>query len=360
MMKPVIRFIKQRPIMLLMLAIPFVLAAELFAWDPIWKLIFTALSIVPMAGLIGEATEGLAEKAGPQIGGLINATLGNAAELIITLIAIRSGLLDLVKASITGSILGNILLVLGFAMVVGGAKNGVQKFDRRQAGNHAVLLIIAVLALLIPSIFSHNIGSDNSPQVETLSLGVAVIMMILYGLGLFFSFTSHEPAVSVPVEPEKHPSNRWPLKKSLIVLAVSTLSVVILSEILVDAVEPVVQTYGISEFFIGIILIPIIGNAAEHIVAVQVAYRNKMELSVEVAISSSLQIALFVAPLLVFVSLAMGHPLTLIFNIFELIALASGVVITTLVSTDGESNWFEGAALISVYLILGTAFFFLH
>lgn len=350
--------LRKQPILTLILAIPLVAISEWLHWNPIWKLIFAALSIIPMAGLIGNATEKLAEKAGPRLGGLINATLGNAAELIITLIAIQSGLLDLVKASITGSILGNILLVLGFAMTVGGIKNGVQKFDRRQAGNHAVLLVIAVLALLIPSIFSHNIGTDDSRQVEFLSLGVAIIMILLYGLGIFYSMRSSQSPVTGPVKQES--KGEESLKKPFILLLISTLAVVILSEVLVNAVEPVVKSYGISEFFLGIILIPIIGNAAEHLVAVEMSYQNKMELSVEVAISSSLQIALFVAPLLVFVSLAMGHPLTLIFNIFELIALASGVLITTLVSVDGESNWFEGAALIAMYLILGTAFFFLH
>lgn len=359
-MKSIVQFIRHHPIMALLLAIPLTILAELLGWAPIWKLLFTALSIIPMAGLIGEATEVLAEKAGPNAGGLINATLGNAAELIITLIAIKEGLLDLVKASITGSILGNILLVLGFSMVVGGVKNGIQKFDQKQAGNHAVLLVIAVMALLIPSLFSLHIGSDSSPQVEIFSLGVAVIMILLYGLGLIYSLRINQPSVPSPVDIGKKKPNKWNLKKSLIVLVIATASVVVLSELLVRVVEPVVQGYGISEFFLGIILIPIIGNAAEHIVAVQMAYRNKMDLSVEVAVSSSLQIALFVAPVLVFISLWMGHPLTLIFNNFELIALASGVIITTLVSADGESNWFEGAALLAVYLILGIAFFFLH
>jgi Ca2+:H+ antiporter len=284
--------------------------------------------------------------------------------LIITIAAIRAGLLDLVKASLTGSILGNLLLVLGMAMFLGGLKNGHQKFDRRQASNNSILLVLTILVLLVPSLFSHYIGEDTSLKVEALSLGVALIMLILYALGLVYSFKSLPG--SGPITPEYEINNhqniatpRWSARFAIIILALSTVGVAWMSEILVASVEPVVEAVGISEFFIGIIFIPIIGNVAEHLVAVQVAIKNKMTLSVEIAVASSLQIALFVAPILVFLSLVLGHPLTLIFNQLELVALIAGVLIAALVSADGESNWLEGAELLAIYIILGLAFFLL-
>lgn len=366
-MKKIIHSLQQDPINYLLFAIPMAILAEGFHWGPLWVFILSALSVVPLAGLIGAATEALAEHTGPRLGGLLNATLGNAAELIITIVAIRGGLLELVKASITGSILGNLLLVLGMSMVLGGIRNGSQFFDRRQAGNNSIMLTLAVIALLIPSMFSHSIGTEGSLKVEALSLGVAVIMVILYAVGILYSFKAHNSPLTVPtaLEPaqQNHPAasqrHAWSVRTALIVLALATFGVVYLSELLVGAVEPVVASLGVSEFFLGIILIPIVGNVAEHLVAVRVAIRNQMELSVEIAVASSLQIALFVAPVLVFVSLAMGHPLTLIFNQFELLALVTGVLIAALVSADGESNWLEGTALLAVYLILGLAFFLL-
>lgn len=350
--------IKRNPLSTMLIFLPLAVFAELGHWGEIWTFIFSALAVVPMAGYIGSATESLAIYTGPKIGGLLNATLGNAAELIITLVAINAGLLELVKASITGSIIGNLLLVLGAALLLGGAKNGVQRFDRRQAGNHAVMLTLAIVALVIPSLFSHSIGPDSDPKVEALSLGVSAVMILLYVLGLVYSLKY--AASPITHSPDKRTEKvEWTKSQAIIVLALATLGVVFLSEFLVGAVEVVVSELGLSEFFLGIILIPIVGNVAEHLVAVQVAYRNHIDLSVEIAVSSSVQIALFVAPVLVFVSLLMGNPLTLVFNQFELLALLAGVVITVLVSSDGESNWLEGAALLSVYLILGLGFFLL-
>jgi Ca2+:H+ antiporter len=300
----------------------------------------------------------LAEYTGPKIGGLLNATLGNAAELIITLVAIRAGLLELVKASITGSILGNLLLVMGFSMLLGGAKHGIQKFDRRQAGNNSILLVLVMIAFIIPSLFSHSIGPDSSVEVEALSLGVAAIMVVLYGLGILFSLRMNNKsplAYSIP----EHEKPELSLRSAFILLAAATVGVVFMSELLVGVLEEVSITLGLSEFFLGIILVPIVGNVAEHLVAVKVAMANKMDLSIEIAVSSSLQIALFVAPLLVFVSLLMGHPLNLVLNQFELLALIAAVAIAALVSGDGESNWLEGAALVAVYAILGIGFFLL-
>jgi Ca2+:H+ antiporter len=356
--KKTLQSLKRNPLSLLIIAFPLAILAGSLHWGPIWVFIFSAVAVIPLAGFIGRGTEVLAAFSGPKIGGLLNATLGNAAELIITLIAIKANLLELVKASITGSILGNLLFVLGASMLLGGIKNGKQQFDKQQAANHATLLTLTILALAIPSLFSHSMGPTGSIKIEILSLGVAVVMLVLYGLGLFYSLKFIDYQVTYPAVEEKH-KPAMSISQAIVLLAVSTAGIVWMSELLVGAVEEVVATIGLSEFFLGIILIPIIGNVAEHLVAVQMAIKGKIDLSVEIAVSSSLQIALFVAPLLVFVSLWMGNPLTLVFNQFELIAMGAGIVITAMVSADGESNWLEGVALLAVYLILGLAFYLL-
>lgn len=356
-MKKLLLFFKKKPLNILLIAFPFALVSSFVNWNPILLFSLSAISVIPLAGLIGEGTEGLASHTGPRVGGLINATLGNAAELIITLFAINRGLLELVKASITGSIIGNLLLILGFSIFLGGLKNGIQKFDRRHTVNNSILLTIAIVGLVTPSLFSHSTASGITQKVEILSLSVAAVMILLYVLGIIFTLKSTS-ATSVAVEIEiAIDHDAWSIKKSIIVLAIATGGIVWMSEILVGSVEAVVAGSGISEFFLGIILVPIIGNIAEHLVAINVAMKNKMELSMEIALSSSLQIALFVAPVLVFVSLLLGNPLNLVFNTFELAALATGVMVSYLVAADGESNWLEGAALLAVYVIFGLAFF---
>jgi Ca2+:H+ antiporter len=357
-MKKILSYIKEHPLYLLLLAFPFAVISKADAWNASWTFGLSAAGVIPLAGLIGEATESLASHTGPKLGGLINASLGNAAELIITLFAIQRGLLELVKASITGSIIGNLLFVLGFSIVVGGVKNGIQKFDRRHTVNYAILLGIALVGLVTPSLFSHSTTIDLSQKVEVLSLSVAGVMILLYILGNLFSLKAAvNHGIGIPSENLEKEQPKWVVWKSILILAAATGGVVWLSELLVGSVEEVVAGSGISEFFLGIILVPIIGNIAEHLVAVKMAYKNKMELSMEIAVSSSLQIALFVAPILVFISLLMGNPLTLVFNPFELTALGSAVIICYFVAADGESNWLEGAALLAVYLIFGLAFF---
>jgi Ca2+:H+ antiporter len=353
-------FIRQRPLLVLLVGLPLAILSEISGWGEVWTFVFSALAVIPLAQLIGEGTETLAAHTNPRIGGLLNATLGNAAELIITIVAIREGLLELVKASITGSILGNLLLVMGLSMVVGGVRHGVQRFERRQASRNAILLVLAVLALVIPSVLSGYIGTPESTRVEALSLGVAFVMIVLYILALLYSFKAEGAPLAHTPKGEPAHLPEWSTRTALIVLALATLGVVVASEILVGAVEPVVASLGVSEFFLGIILIPLIGNVAEHLVAVQVAGRNQMDLSVEIAVSSSLQIALFVAPVLVFISLLFGHPLQLIFIDIELLALVAGVLITAFVSEDGESNWLEGAELLTIYAILALAFFLIR
>jgi Ca2+:H+ antiporter len=350
-------YVLKKPLVILLLALPLTLAAQLLGWPPVAVFILAALGIIPLASFIGDATEDLAAHTNPRIGALLNATLGNAAELIITITAVQAGLLELVKASITGSIIGNLLLVLGFAMAAGGARYGIQKFNKRNASRNAILLVLAVITLIVPSVFSKSISITGSANVETLSLGVAVVMLALYGLGLFDASRTQDSPLSYKLPPRELPSR--PLSLTLLILVLSTLGVAWLSESLVHVAEAVITGLGISEFFLGIILVPLIGNVAEHLVSVQMALKNKMDLSTEIAISSSLQIALFVAPLLVFISLLLGHPLQLIFNSFELLALLTAVVVATLVSSDGESTWLEGAGLLAIYLILGLAFFLL-
>jgi Ca2+:H+ antiporter len=356
-LKQIIAYIRHKPISLLLVVLPLAYLAELLHWGPVWVFALSAISVIPLAAYIGEGTEALAAYTNPRIGGLLNATLGNAAELIITIVAIRAGLLELVKASIAGSILGNLLLVMGLSMVVGGVKHGIQKFDRRQASRNAILLVLSVIALIIPSIFSGYIDNPLSTRVEALSVGTAIIMMVLYGLSLLYSLKFEGFPISHKSTEEIIHKPTWSIRKAVIILVLATIGVVLASELLIGAVEPVMAGLGISEFFIGIILIPLIGNVAEHFVAVIVAARNQMDLSVEIAVSSSLQIALFVAPVLVFISLIFNNPLQLIFNELELIALIAGVIITAFVSEDGESNWLEGSVLLTIYLILALGFF---
>ena len=357
-MKKIVNYFRSHPLYVLFLAFPFAVFAKLGGWGDGWVFGLSAAAVIPLAGLIGDSTESLASHTGPRIGGLINASLGNAAELIITLFAIQKGLLELVKASITGSIIGNLLFVLGFSILLGGLKNGIQHFDRRQTNNNTILLAIAIVALVTPSLFSHSSGEGLTQKVEIVSLSVAVVMILLYALGILFSLkVKPVDGIGFPAEKTVEAKAEWSVKKSILVLAIATGGIVWMSELLVGSVEAVVAGTGISEFFLGIILVPIIGNIAEHLVAVSMALKDKLELSVEIAVSSSLQIALFVAPILVFVSLLMGHPLTLVFNPFELAALGAAVVVTYFVAVDGESNWLEGAALLAVYVIFGLAFF---
>jgi Ca2+:H+ antiporter len=341
---------------LLLIFIPIAVIADYFHLDPRLVFVASAVGVIPLASLIGDATEQLAAHTGPRVGGLLNATLGNAAELIITIFAIRAGLLELVKASITGSILGNILLVMGFSLLAGGLRNGLQSFDRDMAGQNATMMSLSVAALAIPAVFGHAIDAVNHRAVETLSLGVAAAMIVIYILSLVYTFTV------APLRPEDHEpagSNRWNVSFALAVLLISTIFIAWLSEILVGAVEPVVKSVGLTEFFLGVIIIPVVGNVAEHLVGVQTAYRNKMDLSLAISLGSSMQVALFVAPLLVFISLLFSHPMDLVFNQFELAALGAAVAIAALISLDGKSNWLEGAQLLIVYLIIALAFFFL-
>lgn len=344
-------------LLVLALFIPVAIILELTHANPLYILLASAAAIVPLAAMIGEGTEALAEKVGERAGGLLNATLGNAAELIIAIIALRKGLIDLVLASITGSILGNLLLILGLSLLIGGIRHGLQRFNRENAGLDATLLVLAVFTLAIPSFFNQAL-EPNFFRVEAVSIGAAVAILVMYGLVILHSFTS-KSIEGDPQAREAHAPTGWSTTHALIVLVVAVGFIALLSEFLVTAVEPVTQSLGLSEFFLGIILIPLVGNAAEHFVAVQVAAKNKMDLALSIAIGSSLQIALFVAPLLVFISLALGNPMPLEFTIYEILAVSAASLIAALVSLDGQSNWLEGSMLLVLYVILAVAFFFL-
>jgi Ca2+:H+ antiporter len=342
------------------------IVAELAHADPILIFVLSALGLIPLAKLIGDSTEELAVYTGPKLGGLLNATLGNAAELIIAVFAIQAGLLDLVRASIAGSIIGNLLLVMGLALFAGGLKHGLQQFDRRTASLNATLLILAVVALAIPSLF--DTALVDVPRNELLfSEGVGIVLILIYGLNVLYSFTSgrrtahHEPEAKAGAirEPEPVHEARWSLAFSLVVLIAATVGTALVSEALVGAVEPVSEQIGLSPIFVGLILIPLVGNVAEHLVAVQAAMKNKMELSMAISLGSSIQVALFVAPALVFIALLFGQRLLLVFNNFELLGLMGAAFIAAFIAQDGESNWLEGAMLLAVYLIVALGFLLL-
>lgn len=321
----------------------------------------SSLALIPLAGLLGKATEEAAHYTGPKIGSLLNATLGNAAELIITIMALRAGLFTVVKASIAGSIIGNVLVVLGASLLVGGLKHGTQTFDARSAGANATMMILAVVALSIPAVFAHPSSgagpATEQDHIQFISDGMAVVLIVIYVLYIFFSLRGGDtPAEDAA---ETHPSTPgMKLPVAIGLMAVSTIGVVFMSELLVGSIEPVAEAWGLSELFIGVMLIPLVGNIAEHIVAVQMAYQNKMDLSLGIAVGSGLQIALFVTPVLIGVSVLLGTPMTLVFNQYELAALVGASLIAAIISVDGESNWLEGAQLLGLYLMLGIAFFF--
>jgi Ca2+:H+ antiporter len=349
----------------LLVFVPVALALRFVpAWrNPTALFICSALAIIPVAGWIGHATEALSARVGEGLGGLLNATFGNAAELIIGGIALSKGLTSVVKASITGSIIGNILLVLGLSILAGGTKFREQRFNRTAARTSVVSLTLAAIALIIPTIFHHAANASPagwSPAVEQqLSLGIAVVLFLTYACVLGFSLMTHRHFFQGG-EPDTHSGDlTWSRAKAITVLLAATAVVALLSEFLVGTIESVRTSLGITEVFVGVIVVAIVGNAAEHSTAIVMAMKNKMDLSVGIAIGSSLQIALFVAPLLLFLSYCFGRPMNLEFTMPEIFAVVASVYILFQISGDGETNWIEGIQLLSVYLILGILFFYL-
>jgi Ca2+:H+ antiporter len=353
------------------LLVPFiVIAVVLDATHAAPELVFfaSALGVVPTAALMGRATEELAARSGPGIGGLLNVTFGNAPELIIAFFALQKGLQEVVKASLVGSILGNILLVMGAAMVVGGRKRERQRFDRTAASSQSIMLLLACVALIMPAIYELVIGGSlPSPtaeskrfpsDLEVMSVGVSIVLLISYGLGLLFSLKTHKDLFNPPHEQEEG-HEPWSVRKSVLALAGAGVAVGIMSEILVGSIEEASHGIGLSPFFVSLIVVAIVGNAAEHWVAVYFAARDKVDLSVAIAVGSSAQIALFAAPLLVLVSLFVGpFPMALVFNGLEIGAILLAVLIANQVTQEGECTWFEGVQLLAVYAVLALVFFF--
>lgn len=347
--------------------IPIALVLHLVHAAPPLVFLAAALAIVPLAGYMGEATEELAKHLGPATGGLLNATFGNATELIITIFAVRAGQLDVVRASIIGSIIGNILLVLGLSIFIGGLKYKKQLFNQDVAGSQSVTLILAVAALMMPTLFVHALPDTQErvagARIENFSLWVAGLLIVLYLGSLLFSLYTHREMFAgegeVPsAEEPGEAAPKWNKRTSFFVLTLATAGVAVMSEFLVSSIEPTVESLHVSKLFVGVIVVPIIGNAAEHATAVTMAIKNKMDVTLNICMSSSTQIALFVAPLIVFLSIPLGHPMRFVFNDFEIIAIGFSALIAALIARDGDSNWFEGAQLLAVYAILALAFYF--
>jgi Ca2+:H+ antiporter len=349
-----------KPLYLLLVFMPTALALEFSHVDPVFVFIASSLAIVPLAGLMGEATEQVAAHVGAGLGAFLNASFGNAAELIIAIMALREGLHDVVKASITGSIIGNILLVLGLSMVVGGLRYKRQRFNPTAAGMGASLLLLSAVGLVVPALFHFTAAEQGAVVERELSFEIAVVLFAIYVLSLIFSLKTHLHLFAGETADSHHSHEQaWSRKTATIVLLAATIAIAVMSELLVGAVEPTATRLGLSQVFVGVILVALVGNAAEHSTAVLVAIKNQMDLALGIAVGSSQQIALFVAPVLVFVSYAVGEPLDLIFTPFEVAAVTMSVLIVGFVAMDGESHWMEGVMLVGVYIILAIAFFFL-
>ena len=325
--------------------------------SPVLIFFFSGLAIIPLARFIGEATEELALRTSASWGGLLNVTFGNAPELIIGIFALRAGLIEIVKASIAGSIISNLLLVLGSAMLLGGAKYKKQEFNQTAALAAGSALFLAVAALLMPAILPVTAPSISDASLNLLSLLVAGCLLIVYFALLFFSLHTHKYLYIPKGGTEKPNKHTWSIEKSIFILGLATGGVVWMSQILVAMIEPVAHGLGWTDLFIGVVLVAIMSNAAEHSSAILMALRNKMTLSIEIAVGSATQVAMFIAPAFVVVSLILHKPMNLIFNSFELLSIFLSVIIVNIIIEDGESNWFEGFQLVMAYVIVAIAFF---
>jgi Ca2+:H+ antiporter len=354
---------------LLVPLIPVAVVLEFTHAGATWVFLASALGVIPTAALMGRATEELAARSGPGIGGFLNVTFGNAPELIIALFALSAGLHEVVKASIVGSILGNILLVLGVSMFAGGLRRERQGFEPRAASAQALMLLLATVALIMPAIYELVQGPglpDPRDQavaypadVLSLSVGVSLVLLLSYAAGLVFSLKTHRNLFNPAHDEEDHGGEPWSVRRSVVMLAIAGAAVGLMSEILVGSITEASENIGLSPFFVGIIVVAIVGNAAEHWVAVYFAVRNKIDLSINIAVGSGAQIALFVAPVLVLASFVIGpFPMALVFNGFEVGAIFLAILISQEVTQRGDSTWFEGLQLLAVYAVLGLTFFF--
>ncbi|GAC1315134.1 MAG: calcium/proton exchanger [Chloroflexota bacterium] len=363
-MKDMVAFVLRQPLNALLVFVPIALVLRRLGVNDVLVFGTSALAIVPLAGLIGSATEDAAHYVGPGIGGFLSATFGNAAELIIVLFALQAGLTDVVKASLTGSILGNLLLVLGLAMLVGGWGRQKQTFSRTQAGASAGMLVLTVVALLMPDIYAETLADprpQSAPSLMSISVLVALVMLIVYAASLLFALRTHRQPLSLGSDEDDDAGDaalRLPRSAALTLLAVATVLTAITAELLVGSIENAARTIGLSDLFVGAVVVAIVGNAAEHVSAVIFARGDHMELAVSIAVSSAIQVALLVAPIAVLASTLLGHPMPLLFNHFELGALVFAVLGVSFLTLDGESNWFEGALLLGLYAVIAIIFFF--
>lgn len=325
----------------------------------ILKFIALAALIVPLAWLIGRATEALSSRLGAGLGGFMNASFGNAAELIIGIAALRQGLHEVVKASLTGAIIGNVLLVLGVSFLAGGAKRVKQSFNPTAAGVGSTMLLLSAIGLVVPAVFHIVTSGTSRPPEQELSLEIAVVLFLVYLISLIFSFKTHKHLYMGDLSGEAETVVHWRPRTAIAVLLGSTTAIAVASELMVRAIEPAAKVVGMNEIFVGVILIALIGNAVEHFSAIPFAMRDQMDLSLAIALGGSQQIALFVAPVLVFASYALGRPMNLLFSALEVVAVLLAVLVIKFVSVDGESNWMEGVLLIAVYVILAMGFYFL-
>ncbi|HEY8760054.1 MAG TPA: calcium/proton exchanger [Candidatus Dormibacteraeota bacterium] len=339
----------------LLVFLPVSLAFELAA-QPAAVFVTAALAIVPLAGLIGRTTEHVAARLGPRVGGLLNATLGNVTELIVCVLLITVGNFAIVKASLIGSILGNLLLVLGISFAAGGVRHAEQHFNQRAAGVHSTSLLLAVAGLVMPALLVATTPHVGFVEKEVLSGVVALVLIVLYLAALAYTEITHAHLFHIPEREEKR---AWSLRRSVLVLASAALLVGLESELLVSSLEPALKVVPVPTTFVGLILIPIIGNAAEHASAVLFALKNRVDITLEIAVGSSTQIAMFVAPLLVFISLALAHPMDFVFTTFEVVVVGIATLIVTLISLDGRSNWLEGTQLLGAYVVIAAAVFFI-
>ena len=319
--------------------------------------IVSAIAILGLAWVVGLSTERLGSLTGPRVGGILNATFGNIAELIIAFFALQAGLIEVVKASLTGSIIGNLLLVLGASILVGGLRHGIQTFSQRVAASNASLLVLAVIGLFIPAVFAFTTGYQEQGTLTEESVVVAFALIAGYVLSLVYQFTNPDQTLGGSGDATGHGGPAWTVRVAIVVLIVAAALLAVLSEILVDSIETFLASFGLSTFFVGVVLVPTIGNLAEHLVAVQLAAKDKMEFAMAVSFGSSLQVALFVAPVLVIIGAILGQPMDLVFTPLEVAAVAAAVGISALIALDGESNWLEGALLTLVYIILAISFF---
>jgi Ca2+:H+ antiporter len=345
--------------LLFLLAVPLSIVLGYVVHAPaVWVFFTACLGVLPLAGLMGEATEHLAHRTGPTIGGLLNATFGNAAELIIAIVALRAGLVELVKASITGSILGNLLLILGLSLIAGGANRQELRFNRTNAGMSAGMLALSVVALVFPALF-HSVHPEAAARVSELHMSeaVAVILVVTYLFSLLFTLRTHRTLFGG--EPHPMAGQVWGAGKAVAILAAATVGVAIESELLVHAATEATEALGLSTMFLGLIVIPIIGNAAEHAAAVMLSRKGQIDLGLQIALGSSTQIALLVAPLLVFAGLLLGQDMNLVFQPFEVVALGLATIVVAIITLDGESHWFEGVQLLAVYAMVAVGAFFL-